>query len=883
MFDVEYEALDMSKSLKSGRNSLTVLFGDTGEKDRCGVVFELITEKKRLPSGCRELQLTVRRFERLSPGLRYMIGGGSGVETYDARAPKNGKKYKLRIVGNLLHNPVENMHRSRLLPQTETTVFPKGLVLRERWAEQKGFAAVLSSGEYIDTVHFATVTAERDTHITFTSFNGAEAFLDGRRLSYGTEEKVKKGQSILAIAGRSPSVFVKTDAVISDWSYARFSDKKAVKRHYPWNDPLVPYEMSDSAKCALELDNLNNIQLYKSGVAPLPSEYPAHTKLMLSAKDGLTPAAFSEAPRGRVREVGITGRDGAAVVSPSEYGAAFTFDFGSEQVGYFAFDTDAPEGTAFTIYLYELSDGKGERFVGDKNCIKYVCGGGKQEYVSHCRRGFRYAKIFSSQTDTAFSFSARLKSARYPESDGAHFVCSDAVLNKVYTMSTDTARVCMLDRYVDCPGYEQNVWTGDARITALINLINYGQYEFNSEYLELIGQSISDGLTKYYRTGNKRYSDGLALPCAAFPTYPDGNIPIWSFQWILSVCDHYLYTGDEEELRRCIGAVEETFERAEKQFSPRGLFAPEGTWNLIEWANNDLSEYGEVTANNMMLSACYTSVSHLEKALGRRKKANDYAEKGERLKQLINRFCYDEKAKKYVDTVRDEEAYGYYLAYCERTRALPDELKREPLDYKTFASLSRFSVQTATFAVLYGIAEGERLELAKKILTDCVSSGIYVPGTPAKRTAGAPSETEAPGGIVRIGSPFFMFFALDALYKTGEYGLAETAMRRDWGGIADMGVNNCPETFPSKDKFDVRSSAHGWSASPAYFMPREILGVKPLSPGFAKFSIDPHTASVGGASGTVATPHGSIFVKWKATENGYFVEYEAPDGTEYVI
>ena len=28
----------------------------------------------------------------------------------------------------------------------------------------------------------------------------------------------------------------------------------------------------------------------------------------------------------------------------------------------------------------------------------------------------------------------------------------------------------------------------------------------------------------------------------------------------------------------------------------RGLFDMQGAWNLIEWANNDLSFYGEVTA-----------------------------------------------------------------------------------------------------------------------------------------------------------------------------------------------------------------------------------------------------------------------------------------------
>ena len=880
VFDAAYEALDMSKSLRDGKNELSVLFRDTGETDRCGVVFEIILGKLRLPSGSAALPLEIRRYERLSPGVSYMIRNGSGVEGYDAGKSEYGKKYGVRIAGNLLHTPVEAMHRSRLLPQTEKKVFPKELVLRERWAEGKGSAVRLSADGYTDTVHFAAVTARSDTLLTLFDFNNASASFDGKELKPGVTAALKKGEHLIAVAGRSPSLYIRTEAEISQWRYARYSEKKEPKRHYPWNDPIVPFSLCEQAKSAMRLKNIDKIQLYNSGVSPVQFEYMPHTRRMLSAADGLTPGGFG-IPRETIAGVGITGDGRRADISPSEFGASFTFDFGREQVGYFAFRTDAPEGTLFEIHLYEASGGLGERFIGERNCIVYRAKRGVQSYISHCRRGFRFAKIFSSETGEKFFFSPFVISSHYPENGNAFFSCSDAELDRVYRMSRDTAELCMLDRYVDCPGYEQNVWTGDARITALINLCGFGHYGFNEEYLDLIGQSVSDGLTKYYRTNNKRYVDRLALPCAAFPTYPDGNIPVWSLQWILSVCDHYTCTGDKKAIGRCLPAIEETFRRIERQLSPRGLFAPEGTWNLIEWANNDLSEYGEVTANNMMLSACYTAVSHLEKALGRREIANEYEIKGKELKDRINLFCYDEKAGKYVDTVRDREAYGYYLSYCEHTKSMPEDRRRSPVSFEEFGAMSRFSVQTATFAVLYGIAEGERLKPAEKLLTDCVESGIYVPGTPANRTARAPSEKEAPGGVVRTGSPFFTFFVLDALYKIGRYDLAERVMKRDWGKFSDMGFTTCPEIFPVKDK-PTRSVAHGWSASPAYFMTREILGVKPLTPGFKKFTVDPRTASVKEASGTAATPFGNVYVKWKATGDGYSIECKAPKGAEYI-
>ena len=878
-FDVGYEVLDMKDDLKQGVNGFRILFRDTGDRDFNGIVFEASAGGSAVNSSDRQ-KIVIRRFGRLSP-VRYMISNGTGAEICDARLPLSGKLCKPMNAGRLLHGPVVRMHRIGPEPLTEDTVSPERIVLRERWAEGGGQAVRLSCGGHTDAVYFAYAEAERDTSVTLTAFSRCDVRLDGKPLKSGAAERLSKGRHLLAAAGPDPEFYLKTDAAVSDWSYAKFSDKKQKKRHYPWNGIKAPDALCESAKAALQADNTDSIQLYNAIVSPVRQEFFPHTRDNFTAGDGSTPEHFSDAPRERIPKVGIGERDGAAVVSPSVYGAAVTFDFGKEQAGYFGIKTDAPRGTVFEIHLYESSDRNGERFMGDKNRVVYTDRGGGETYVTHCRRGFRYAKIYASVCEKEYSLSAFVKRTVYPAGQSSFF-CSDETLNGVFGISDDTARVCMLDRYVDCPGYEQNVWTGDARVTALINLTNYGSYDFDESYLELISQSISDGLTECYRTGNRRYIEKLALPCAAFPTYPDGNIPIWSFQWILSVCDHYEYTGDMAAARRCLAAVEETFARAEKQFSPRGLFAPEGTWNLIEWANNDLSEYGEVTANNMMLSYCYTTVSHLEKALGRREKAIEYEAAGERLKALVNRYCYDEKAGGYVDTVRDRPAYEYYLAYCRHTEGWAEDMRRTPVAFDVFASLSRISVQTATLAILSGVAEGDRLDKAKKLLTDCIESGEYVAGTPANRTAGIPSEEEAPGGIVRIGSPFFMFFALDALYKTGEYRLAELAMRRDWGRMIADGAGGCTETFASADGTGYRSAAHGWSASPAYFLARDVLGVRPLSPGFKRFTVDPRVSSVKEASGSVATPKGRITVRWKANGDGYDVECGYPEGVEYV-
>jgi hypothetical protein len=192
-------------------------------------------------------------------------------------------------------------------------------------------------------------------------------------------------------------------------------------------------------------------------------------------------------------------------------------------------------------------------------------------------------------------------------------------------------------------------------------------------------------------------------------------------------------------------------------------------------------------------------------------------------------------------------------------------------------ALSRVSVQTNTFAVLYGIAEGARKDAALKILSESVEKGVYVSGSPAFRTAGAPSEAEAPGGIVQIGSPFFMFFALGTLFENGYSALALKSIAREWGDMLDAGVTTCTESFNSKTEWKTRSVAHAWSASPAIYMITEVLGVKAKKPGFAEFTVEPCESSLEYARGSVPTPYGEIFVSWKRKADGTLdIEVKAP-------
>ncbi|MBR7082467.1 MAG: hypothetical protein IKI51_00470 [Clostridia bacterium] len=192
------------------------------------------------------------------------------------------------------------------------------------------------------------------------------------------------------------------------------------------------------------------------------------------------------------------------------------------------------------------------------------------------------------------------------------------------------------------------------------------------------------------------------------------------------------------------------------------------------------------------------------------------------------------------------------------------------------------SVQTATFALLYDVADGARRDTCERMLVNDVSRGNFRAGTPAQRTYGAPTEYEAPSGIVRIGTPFFLYYALGALFKLGKYDVALDVIRREWGEMIDDGLRTCVETFKNADGEWGRSIAHAWSAAPAVYLKTDILGVKPRDIGYRKFTVEPHPCGLMHAEGAVPTPYGNIVVRWRVEGGKIVVDVDAPNECERI-
>ena len=100
---------------------------------------------------------------------------------------------------------------------------------------------------------------------------------------------------------------------------------------------------------------------------------------------------------------------------------------------------------------------------------------------------------------------------------------------------------------------------------------------------------------------------------------------------------------------------------------------------------------------------------------------------------------------------------------------------------------------------------------------------------------------------------------------------------RSWRHMIDQGLTMTGEAWDAREKRNEDWN-HVWGAAPANLIPRKLMGIEPLEPGFAKILIQPALTSLKWAEIRVPTLHGSLFVRFD-NEPPYRLTVEIPPAT----
>ena len=139
--------------------------------------------------------------------------------------------------------------------------------------------------------------------------------------------------------------------------------------------------------------------------------------------------------------------------------------------------------------------------------------------------------------------------------------------------------------------------------------------------------------------------------------------------------------------------------------------------------------------------------------------------------------------------------------------------------------------------------------------------------------------------VLQITTPYMRFYELEALCAMGEQDYVLKEMKDYWGGMLNEGATSFWEEYnPNKKGTEHltmygrpygESLCHAWGASPIYLLGKYYLGVKPLSPGYKTWAIEPNLGGLKWMEGKVPTPDGEISVYCSTSE----VKIKSPSGT----
>ena len=514
--------------------------------------------------------------------------------------------------------------------------------------------------------------------------------------------------------------------------------------------------------------------------------------------------------------------------SVTEKNAYMVVDLGREDAGYIQLEMDASAGTVIDFAFGEhLNDLRVRSAVDGRNfASRYICKEGRQSFTYYFTRfGLRYIQLHISGLSEKFTlYYAGLIPAEYPVEEKGRFDPSDKLHKRIYEVGVRTLHLCMHEHYEDTPWREQALYANDARNQAIGGYYCFGEYQFPKVSLSLLGDSLKD--------------DGYLELCA--PAEISITIPAFSMAWFLGLSDYLLFSGDVDFIKSRLAQVEKMLNRYLASLIDGLLPVPDGDrfWHFYDWAAGFDGANEAHTALikpqtirfdaplNLFLCMALEAGSFLEGVCGNRKNADNYKTCADKLRETFRQNFWNAKTHAYKtylgkNTVEHFAELTQALAIC--AGACPDETADSLI--QMLVNEDNCLVKTSTSQSLYKF---------EAILKDKEKYGQWV---------------------------------FDAIAK-------------DWGNMLFAGATSFWETLKGAWDFNNAGSlCHGWSAIPVYFYQAYLLGIKPIEPGFTKFSVAPAHSNIAKTAGSVPTPFGLIKLSWRQTDDGIIYDLSYPKGT----
>jgi len=638
-------------------------------------------------------------------------------------------------------------------------------------------------------------------------------------------------------ARRMPTGWMRTDFDDSDWPFANEmllpSDRDDIAKGWGSIEPfptLVPREIPFLMESRLAPASIINV--YE--VSP-DSTLPIDRRLY---EDALGPPADD-----RVQNAGalLVDNDDVTVIRTSENAdVTMLLRFDRLHSGHPFIEIDACGGEIIELAVAETVPGE---YLGDAESPQRIR---RQTYLD-CAHVFRYVARPGIQRFEKFEWSAvryiqlvvrnapsglRVRHVgsthtHYPVEPVGSFQCSDELLTRLWDVGRYTALQCTHDSWEDCPGREKRQWIGDGIVHGRINAAAFGP-------------STSAVDRQFLRHGmESQRPDGLLQMFAPGDHHRDGIvIPDFCLHWICTAEYYYRDHGDLALIEELFPAVQKILAWFDRQTNDDGVICDLPYWHFIEWANIDRSGIS-LTINAMRIGAL-RAAEYMATELEMPRLVRKYGHAAGRASDTLNKSHWDDDRCVYVDSV----------------------------DSDSEVQNPKVSQQANSAMIFWNIAPADRWDSIIEYILDPQRVKLTaVPPVVPKGEAFDSSED-----VVKANT-YFSHFLYGALAKARRFDLAIELMRTAYAPMLETGSTTLWESFDP-----TASLCHAFSASPVYQLSAHALGIRPTSPGFREFAIEPQPGALKFARGVYPTALGGVHVSWEAGEHDFELQVTVPKG-----
>lgn len=460
-----------------------------------------------------------------------------------------------------------------------------------------------------------------------------------------------------------------------------------------------------------------------------------------------------------IRKTGCLELGGRIPVAYYKTEHGYLIDMKEEIVGFLELEfVSSIEQEILISYGEHLVDGHVPQHIGDRDfSVEFKARKGDNHFLNPFRRlAGRYLEVSCEEPLEITYIGLRPTDRRVKEIRRSF---EDPLLQRIYDVSVNTLKKCMHEHYEDCPWREQAMYALDSRNQMLCGYYAFKGQDFQKENLLFIAKGQRE--------------DGLLSLC--FPTGIDIPIPFFSLVYIMQVHEYVQFTKDFETAAELKPVIERIRRAFQERVDTNGLIPnfPYPYWNFYEWAveSSNESEIERtpdepyVKQYDMILNSMYVYFCRIyEELYGKRDVAGENPE-------ADGMWQEDSMLVAIHNTFYDEERGLYRLS----TKG------------KAYSQLGN------SFAILIGL--GSRA-LAEKLVNDKTLIEVTLS-----------MNTFYYDALLTCGEAYEEFIIWD--------------IKEKYGYMLEQGATTFWETAKGWQDFDGAGSlCHGWSAIPAYYLPR---------------------------------------------------------------